>query len=1102
MIQKKIADFLFSTRLMSVLFIVFAIAMAIGTFIEDMHSTAYARIYIYNTKWFELIMVLMAINFFGNIKRYKLWRREKWMTLLFHLSFLFIIIGAGITRYISFEGIMPIQNGETTDVFFSEKTYLSTFIDGEVDGEMLRKSTDFEVLLAGGANNHHKIKTDFKGQKVEFEITDFYQGAKRTVIEDENGVRFLKMVDAATGQRNDFYLREGQTRSLNNILIAFNNETDGAININLDEAGNYTIDSPFPGDWMRMADQETGQLVEDSIQPLQLRSLYSIGALQIVFPEEVMVGIYDIVPDKTQAKNGDDAVVLTVRTNGEEQEVKLLGTQGNPGNFVDLKLGGLDIHVRYGSKEHKLPFEVTLDQFIAEKYPGTANNPTPSYSSFKSKVTVANPDGTSSKHEIYMNHVLDHKGYRFFQASFMPDESGTVLSVNHDRWGTLVTYIGYTLLYIGMVLFLFIRGSRFRDLGARLNKLKKSKDRKKEKLLGILVVLLLLGSFTAEAQVRKEDYPQNKQNTEEVQEQRDTLRSRAEEVDAVQRELMGQHLSLEELIGIIKENAVPLEHADKFGELIIQDYQGRMKPINTYSSELLRKLSKKDHFEGLDSDQVLISMTQNPLIWYNIPIIKIKSKNDSLRGMLGMKEGESSAKFIQFFDQTGEYKLGPYLEEAYREKSKNKFQEDMVKADGQVNLLYNALQGELLRIFPIPGDEDNKWLSYPEILENPINYEGRDSLFVANALPLYMRSLYDGNKANDFTQADQLFRSIKGFQRKYAEDILPSDQHVKAEIYYNKHDVFQNLFWQYLVAGSILFFLVILELFYTKRWIGYAIKAGTIAVWVLFALHTIGLLARWYISGHAPWSDAYESVIFVGWATVIFGLLFGRKSDLTVASTAFVAAMIMMIAHWNWMDPSIANLEPVLDSYWLMIHVSVIVSSYGPFTLGMILGVVSLLLMIFTNDRNYQKMKLNIREITIITEMALIVGLVLLTIGNFLGGQWANESWGRYWSWDPKETWALISIMVYSFVVHLHMVPGLRSRFAFNWITILAYGSILMTYFGVNFYLSGLHSYASGDQIISYKFIAGALAGWGILGWLAYRKYKKYYKRGKQRGVI
>jgi cytochrome c-type biogenesis protein CcsB len=251
---------------------------------------------------------------------------------------------------------------------------------------------------------------------------------------------------------------------------------------------------------------------------------------------------------------------------------------------------------------------------------------------------------------------------------------------------------------------------------------------------------------------------------------------------------------------------------------------------------------------------------------------------------------------------------------------------------------------------------------------------------------------------------------------------------------------------------------------------------------------------RWYISGHAPWSDAYESMIYVAWATMAFGVMLGVKSDLTFASTAFVTAMILMIAHWNWMDPSIGNLQPVLDSYWLMIHVAIIVGSYGPFTLGMILGLITLLLMILTTSKNKEKMALNIKELTIINEMALTVGLVMLTIGNFLGGMWANESWGRYWGWDPKETWALISIMIYAFVIHMRLIPGLRSRFGFSVASVLAFGSIMMTYFGVNFYLAGLHSYAKDDQEISISYIITALVIITLLSIFAYRKHLKYFK--------
>tara|TARA_B100000989_G_scaffold296741_1_gene280646 strand:- start:986 stop:1882 length:897 start_codon:yes stop_codon:yes gene_type:complete len=296
-------------------------------------------------------------------------------------------------------------------------------------------------------------------------------------------------------------------------------------------------------------------------------------------------------------------------------------------------------------------------------------------------------------------------------------------------------------------------------------------------------------------------------------------------------------------------------------------------------------------------------------------------------------------------------------------------------------------------------------------------------------------------------------------------------------------------------AGTLMFFVLIAQMLYDIRLLRGVVAFFIAVISILFVLHTAGLVARWYISGHAPWSDAYESMIYVAWATMGMGLAFGHKSKLTIAATAFVASMVLMIAHWNWMDPEIANLVPVLDSYWLMIHVAVIVGSYGPFALGMILGIISLSLILLTTKRTAEKMRLNLAELTVVNELAMTVGLIMLTIGNFLGGQWANESWGRYWGWDPKETWALISILVYAFALHMRLVPGLRGKWIFSVVSVLAFGSIMMTYFGVNFYLTGLHSYASGDKVITPNFVYYSLLFIFILSAASYGKSKKYFSK-------
>lgn len=1053
--QKRIASILFSTRLMAVLFVVFAAALGLGTFIENWYSTETAKVWIYNALWFEVIMVFFVINFLGNIVRYKLHKREKWSSLLLHLAFIFILVGAFVTRYISYEGMMPIREGATENTFLSEKTFITTYMDGEINGEPRRRVVEHELLLAPGASNEFSFNTDFNGQPVKLEVVDYIHGAEEGLVEDPSGENFLKIVEAGGGNRHDHYLKEGEVSSIHNVLFAFNKPTEGAINITF-ENGEYFISSPFEGTYMRMADQQQGEVLKDSLQTLNLRSLYNMAGMQFVMPDPVIRGKYDIIPTEEKTANQQDAIKLRVSTAGESEVVSLMGSKGVINDPKKLNLGGLEFYVRYGSKQYELPFAIKLNDFIASKYPGTEK----SYSAFKSKVTVID-ENESFPYEIFMNHVLDHKGYRFFQASFDPDERGTVLSVNHDFWGTWITYIGYTLLYIGLIWILFDRGSRFGQLKKMLKKVKK----KKSKLTTVLLLLFISVSATAQEDQHEHD--------------NSPLAMPKAQIDS-----------------IIKANVVSAEHAEEFGRLVVQDAGGRMKPVNTYSSELIRKLSKSDEYEGLTSDQILISMTENPTMWYNVPIIKVKRGNDSIRHIAGVSEDQENLALTNFFDRTGKYKLSPYLESAYQAAVPNQFQKDFIETDRKVNLLYNALQGEILRIFPIPGHENNKWASYPEAMQ--AGFKGMDSVYTQQILPMYFSALRTAKQTGNYEQANELLGSIKSFQKKFGAEVMLSDRKIETEILYNKYDIFRNLFWMYMLAGVLMLFFVIFQIFKDNKAVGVLISISKVAIVLLFLLHTAGLLARWYVSGHAPWSDAYESMIYVAWATMLFGIFFGRKSDLTVASTAFVTSMILMIAHWNWMDPSIANLQPVLDSYWLMIHVSIIVGSYGPFTLGMILGAVALILMIATTKKNKKKMDLTIKEITIITEMALTVGLVMLTIGNFLGGQWANESWGRYWGWDPKETWALVSIMVYAFVIHMRLVPGLKSRWLFNFMAVVSFASIMMTYFGVNFYLSGLHSYASGDKVITPNFVYYSVAVVGLLGAVSYFRFKKYYKKGNQ----
>ncbi|HLV39391.1 MAG TPA: cytochrome c biogenesis protein CcsA [Xanthomarina sp.] len=1066
MMQNKITKFLFSTRLTAVLFIVFAASMAIGTFMDagqDTSPTPYTRNLIYNTWWFEAILFVFMINFIGNIPKYRLWRKDQWATLMLHLSFILIIIGAGITRYISFEGMMNIREGETEHAILSHKTYITAYIDGDymVNGQAQRKIVEEEVDFSHRLKNKFHYKTDYNNQDVTFELEKFIGGAEKDVVPDENGKEYLKLVEAGgDGAPHNHFLEAGEVQSIHNVLFSLNKEVPGAVNITSTENG-LTIQSPFEGEYMTMATGVTGDLVKDSIQPLILRSRYVIGTMQIVFPKPVVKGHFDIVKKSEMLAGDEDGVVLKVTSNGETERVGLLGGQGYSKPFEKVHIAGLDIAFKYGSKIIELPFSIKLNDFVADKYPGTEK----SYSSFASEVTVIDKETGDYDYRIYMNHILDHGGYRFFQAGFDPDELGTRLSVNHDFYGTWVTYIGYFFLYFGMIAILFDKRTRFGDLKRQLKRVKHKKSK------ALMVLFLCFGLHGYAQEPAQND--NHKHSTAPTKAQIDS---------------------------ILAVNITPKAHADKFAHLVIQDAGGRMMPINTYASEMLRKLSKHDTYEGFDANQVFLSIQESPLLWYNVPVIYLKpQKGDSIRKLIGVEEGQKYVSLVNFFTENGAYKLAPYLEEAYKAQIPNGFQKEFKETDQRVNLLYNTIEGYALRIFPIPDDYNNKWISSTEYRRDNYRDQIKDSLyanFVNNGFSAYLITLNSAKQSGDFSKAEDLLESFKKTQHKFGSSVMLSDKKVQAEISYNKYDIFKKLYSWYMYGSALMFVLIIVQIFREKsRVLNTSIKTFKYIILGLFILHTLGLIARWYISGHAPWSDAYESMIYVAWATMLFGLLFGRKSDLTVAATAFVTSMILMVAHWSWMDPAIANLQPVLDSYWLMVHVSIIVASYGPFTLAMMLGVVSLFLMIFTTKENKSKMLLNIQELTIINEMALTVGLVLLTIGNFLGGMWANESWGRYWGWDPKETWALISIMIYAFVIHMRLVPGLRGRFTFNLASILAFSSIMMTYFGVNFYLAGLHSYASGDQIVSVKFILIAFGIVAVLALLAYRKYAKFYKK-------
>ncbi|MFC2114161.1 cytochrome c biogenesis protein, partial [Bacteroidota bacterium] len=406
----------------------------------------------------------------------------------------------------------------------------------------------------------------------------------------------------------------------------------------------------------------------------------------------------------------------------------------------------------------------------------------------------------------------------------------------------------------------------------------------------------------------------------------------------------------------------------------------------------------------------------------------------------------------------------------------NKFDKEIIRVDERVNVFMMVLNGSLLKLFPEQGSVNNRWISLGDQAANiPLTGNLKilnDDLQLrefnySNIFKLYAMELIDAGNSGDYSRPDQIVGYIHSIQQSGASsEFLPTETMVKLETYYNKAKIFIKLKNWYALLSVILLFLAFITHLQVKRSkilnrVMY-VFIGLLAV--AFLYHTYGMGLRWYLTKHAPWSNGYEALLLVAWGSLLAGFSFMRYSKITLAATALLAFFTLMTASHSSYDPQLTNLQPVLKSYWLIIHVASITISYGFLGIGLVLGLINIFIYLFKSRKNHIRLGLIIKELSYINEMGLTIGIFLATIGTFLGGVWANESWGRYWGWDAKETWALIIIIVYAIILHLRLIPKLRSLFLFNVASVFGFGSVIMTFIGVNYYLSkGLHSYASGD---------------------------------------
>lgn len=994
-----------------------ALSCAVATFIENDFGPLGSKSFIYGQTWFELIMLILTIGVIFNIIWFKMYKKEKFFIFMIHISLVFIFVGSALTRYLGYEAIMTIPEGSMENRIYSTDEYIQIKIENE--------TFDKKVLMTPLNQTDFKYETKINNKPLIIKFDTFVQNAKEKIVPSENGKILMDILISEMMGTTNINLEDKQEINRDFLTFTLNkniNTNKPTVNFTTNEK-EFFVSSNIELTIYSNDLQKELVLKSNTKTKIELNKIYKIGQTQFKILDAFLKAELKIVSENLNEIPKEErlnAVVVDLIYDNKTTKIPLYGKGGqNKGIIKKLTIENKEIELQWGSKEFILPFSILLNDFILKRYPGS-NSP----SEFSSDIKVYDKqENHSFEYKIFMNNVLDYKGYRFFQSSYKMDESATILSVNKDP-GKIPTYIGYFLLFVGLFLTFFIKNSRFKKLSSKKYSLE---DIKKSYYLKKGVSYLFLLSFLIFT-------PQNASSNDFV-------------------------------FNIDKT------HSEKLGSLIIQDYQGRLKPLNSLAIEITNKISKKNEIKNLDANQFFISMMLYPEIWKTIPIYKVKDEN--IKKLLGIDKETSYFAFNDIFEKYGSYKLENALEIANNKPSstRDNFDKELIKIDEMLNISYSLFIGDFFKVFPLKDDINNKWLNINEAMQ----IENEQADVINKLVKNYYFSLLEATKTNNWEKADKFLFDIKTYQKELASNILPNELKTKVELLFNQFNIFERLTPFYLILGFVLIILVFVNIFNPNIKIEKITKITFYLLIIGFIFHTFGLVLRWYISGHAPWSNGYESMIYIAWAIVLSGIYFSKQSHLALAATSILSGITLFVAHLSWMEPQITTLAPVLKSYWLTIHVSVITASYGFLALSCLLGFICLCLFIFLNPKNendrFFRIVLSIKESNRINEMAILIGLVFLVIGNFLGGIWANESWGRYWGWDPKETWTLISIIIYAVIIHLKYIKGILNDYLLSLLSVISYFSIIMTYFGVNYFLSGKHSYAAGDPIQIPNFV-------------------------------
>ncbi len=657
----KYLKFLFTPVFMGGLFAFFAVSMAVATFIENDFGAGAAYAKVYNTKWFELILLLLVANLIGQLVIFKMFRKAKLPVALFHLAFILMITGAGITRYTGWEGTIHIREGQVSDICYSGDKYIGLTVKNEAGNSIAGFSKKFTISSGSPANFKKDINAGNKTYQLA--LARVIPNAGESVTDDPSGVPVASLlVTRDMMRRETVTISKGESKTVQGISIGFDAEVETDVKITLDSAAFY-ISSKYPIGRMSMMTQETDTTLPGIRIPLKTMQLLTVNDLRIVPQKMSVAGTVKAVSfDPAEQETGQNALVFHIFGATRSQSFYLWTSDAEPVAAASCSVDGLNFEVTYGSKVTKLPFSLRLNDFILERYPGS-NSP----SGYKSDVVLLDtPKGVEKPFSVYMNNILKYRGYRFYQSSYDGDEKGTILSVNHDMAGMLVSYSGYLCLFLFIILSLIIKSSQFRSItaGAWSSSLRKI-------VTAIALIFMLSGLNNANAQ----KFIPGKESSEE------------------------------------------------FGKVLVQDQKGRTKPLFTLSSDILRKVSGENKLNGFTPMQVFLGIYLDFNDWKDVPLIKVSNKD--LQREVGISGKLASFSDLVNIGGDGAYKLSEKVNTAYSKSpaQRNKFDKEVMKVDERVNIVYMIYKGDFTKIFPLKDGTDT-WGPAEEAMKKS-NKQGR-----------------------------------------------------------------------------------------------------------------------------------------------------------------------------------------------------------------------------------------------------------------------------------------------------------------------------------------------------------------------------------------